>query len=106
MHIGAHFFNVNNLVTDGSYDRTKGKVGAILGSLFASCLVSPDSTIPLALQQSNEEVLFTSVPGGTGVGITAALILMVTSASEQIRSEVWLCVCVCAHLYTLSSSKN
>ena len=34
---------------------------------------------------TNEEVLFTTVAGGTGVGITVSLILMVSTASEQIR---------------------
>eukprot|EP00730_Choanoeca_flexa_P005753 TRINITY_DN12014_c0_g1_i5.p1 TRINITY_DN12014_c0_g1~~TRINITY_DN12014_c0_g1_i5.p1 ORF type:complete len:616 (+),score=138.37 TRINITY_DN12014_c0_g1_i5:75-1922(+) len=87
IHICAHFFNVNNLVEDGSYSRI----------------------IDRGSPMSQEEVLFTTVAGGTGIGITVPLILMVTTASEQIRRSyfelfwythhlfVVFYVCLCLH---------
>jgi hypothetical protein len=41
---------------------------------------------------AQERVLFTTLAGATGVGITVPLILMVTTASQQIRySHAMLC---------------
>ncbi|EGD77056.1 NADPH oxidase 1 [Salpingoeca rosetta] len=84
IHISAHVFNVHNLTRD-------------------------TATYPPASGYTDIEALFTTVAGGTGIGITLSLILMVTTASPQIRRSyfelfwythhlfVVFYVCLCLH---------
>jgi len=75
VHISAHFYNINALVISNDYQPTNGL--------------------------SNEQVLFTSVPGGTGIGITCSLILMVTTASPQIRRSYFELFWYTHHLFVV-----
>eukprot|EP00043_Microstomoeca_roanoka_P000772 m.29029 g.29029 ORF g.29029 m.29029 type:complete len:608 (-) comp10495_c2_seq2:133-1956(-) len=76
IHISAHVFNVHNLTKPNSdYASTNGL--------------------------SENEVLFTSVAGGTGIGITLALILMVTTAAPQIRRSYFELFWYTHHLFVV-----
>lgn len=75
IHIAAHFFNINSLV-----NTTKPQV-----------IVEDDETA--------ENIAFTTVAGITGVVITVCLILMVTTASEQIRRSYFELFWYTHHLF-------
>lgn len=75
VHIASHVFNVNALVlSDGKYEEVQ----------------SGDTA---------EAVALTSIPGGTGVGITLCLIFIVTTASEQIRRSYFELFWYTHHLF-------
>eukprot|EP00055_Hartaetosiga_balthica_P009043 m.35122 g.35122 ORF g.35122 m.35122 type:complete len:604 (-) comp6585_c0_seq2:87-1898(-) len=86
IHIGAHIFNAHNLTRDTSTYESTRDLTAI-------------------------GVVFATVPGLTGVGITLSLILMVATASAQIRRSYYelfwythhlfvvFYVCLCFHGY-------
>ncbi|XP_074179839.1 NADPH oxidase 1 isoform X2 [Rhinolophus sinicus] len=83
IHIIAHLFNFERY--SRSRQATDGSFASVLSSLFQeeegvswlNPIKSPNTTVTY--------VTFTSIPGLTGVIITIALVLMVTSATEFIR---------------------
>lgn len=77
VHIGAHLFNINNIVlSNGAYSRVSSTV-------------------------SWEEIVFGTPVGLTGIGITVALILMVTTAVEQIRRSYFELFWYTHHFFVL-----
>jgi len=77
IHIGAHMFNVNRLATTDN----------------------PKADIMVDDNDTAETIAFTSVPGITGLFITLALILMVTTAVEQIRRSYFELFWYTHHLF-------
>lgn len=74
-------FNVHRLTESVQYEKTAGQVGK-RRPLPPS--LAPRPSPPLLLQNW-EDVLFTDVPGYTGLIITVSLILMVSTAVEGVR---------------------
>eukprot|EP00039_Didymoeca_costata_P032775 m.39336 g.39336 ORF g.39336 m.39336 type:complete len:694 (-) comp9538_c0_seq2:554-2635(-) len=80
-HILAHFYNINNLVSEREYNSEADRV--------------------VGTETNAENVAFTSWPGVTGVFITVALILMVTTAVDQIRRSYFELFWYTHHLFVV-----
>lgn len=75
LHIGAHLFNVKHIIdSEGQYYRVEADEGW-------------------------EQVLFETLVGLTGIGITVSLILMVSTAVEQIRRSYFELFWYTHHLF-------
>lgn len=81
VHILAHFYNINNMVTE---DRYVSEAERIVGN-----------------EDNAENVAFTTWPGITGLVITFALILIVTTAVETIRRSYFELFWYTHHLFVV-----
>uniref|UniRef100_A0A670ZXG2 NADPH oxidase 1 n=1 Tax=Pseudonaja textilis TaxID=8673 RepID=A0A670ZXG2_PSETE len=97
IHIIAHLFNVEWYID--AQQKTDESLPSILSHLHKTdgLWLNPihsNSTIPLY-------VAFTTIPGLTGVIITLALILMITSSMEQIRRSYFEVFWYTHHLFVI-----
>lgn len=120
MHTIAHLFNLERY--NHSQQATDGGLPAVLSKMHlqGSNWLNPihsNQTVSMALASSNppppvpcsltplvplqtvEYVAFTTIPGLTGVIITLALILMVTSSTEFIRRNYFELFWYTHHLF-------
>ncbi|XP_001914763.3 NADPH oxidase 1 isoform X1 [Equus caballus] len=100
IHIIAHLFNFERY--SNSRKATDGSIASVLSSLYndkkeenywLNPFHSPDMTV--------EYVTFTTIAGLTGVIITIALVLMVTSAMEFIRRSYFEVFWYTHHLFVI-----
>ncbi|XP_026530492.1 NADPH oxidase 1 isoform X1 [Notechis scutatus] len=97
IHIIAHLFNVEWYID--AQQKTDESLPSILSHLHKTNglwlnPIQSNSTIPLY-------VAFTTIPGLTGVIITLALILMITSSMEQIRRSYFEVFWYTHHLFVI-----
>ncbi|XP_070807848.1 NADPH oxidase 1 isoform X3 [Pituophis catenifer annectens] len=97
IHIIAHFFNVEWYID--AQQKTDESLPSILSHLHKTDglwlnPIQSNSTIPLY-------VAFITIPGLTGVIITLALILMITSSMEQIRRSYFEVFWYTHHLFII-----